>query len=103
ARLGAQESAGETIGDLLADLEEVHHGAGPRGTFDLEGVTVVQIVLEERSDEDGVHGEPHRPTPVGFAAEHAGIRLRRQIVDTIFLAAYPEDVGVLLVELRDRT
>ncbi len=49
-----------------------------------------------------VHGHPDRSSPVGVPAEHAGVRLRRQVVHPVFLALDAEDVRVLLVELGQR-
>ena len=53
-------------------------------------------------DEERVHRHPDRSPPVGVAAEHAGVRLRRQVVHPVLLAAYVEDERVLLVELGER-
>ena len=35
------------------------------------------------AQDDQVHREPHRPAPVGVAAEHAGVGLGRQVVDLV--------------------
>ena len=98
----AQEDPGEPVRDLLADLEEVHELAGSRGTFDFEVVAVVQIEVQQRPDNERVHRHPDRSPPVGVAAEHASVRLRRQVVHSVFLPLHVEDVGVLLVELGKR-
>ena len=87
----------------LAHLEEVHHLAGPGGAFNLEVVAVVEVEVQERPDDEGVHRHPDRPPPVGVAAEHAGVRLGRQVVHPVLLAIHVENIRVLLVELGERT
>ena len=84
----AQEYTGEPVRDLLAHLEEVHELPGPRGAFDFEVVAVIQIEVQQRPDNQRVHRHPDWSPPVGVAAKHAGVRLGRQIIDPVFLAAY---------------
>ena len=74
----------------------------PGGAFDLEVVAVVQVEVQQRPDDQRVHRHPDRAAPVGVAAEHAGVRLGRQVVHPVLLAVDVEDVRMLLVELRDR-
>ena len=57
--------------------------------------------MQERPDDQGIHRHPDGPPPVGVAAEHAGVRLGREVVHLILLATRVEDVGVLLVELGE--
>src|SRR5262249_19880255 len=99
AALVAQEDAGESVRDVLGDLEEIHHLAGTGRAFDLERVTVVQVEVQERSDEQGVDRHPDRSAPVGVAAEHAGVGLGREVAYPVLLAAHLQDIGVALVEL----
>ena len=63
--------------------------------LDLEVVAVVEVELQQRPDDQRVDRHPDRPAPVGVAAEHAGVRLGRQVVDAVLLAADVEDVRVL--------
>src|SRR5215469_12351620 len=70
-----QEDALEARGQLAAHLEEIHEFSGARGTLDLEIVAVVQVVLDERAQDQDVHRHPDRTAPVGIAAEHSGVGL----------------------------
>ena len=46
----AQKCTGEAVGDLLADLEEVHHPTRTRRAFNFEVVAIVQVVLQQSLD-----------------------------------------------------
>ena len=74
----------------------------PVGHSTLKSVAVVAVQLEQRAQDHEVHREPHRPAPVRVAAEHAGVRLRRQVADLVVLAAPVELVRVVEVVARDR-
>ena len=76
--------------------------AGAGGAFDLEVVAVVQVEIQQRPDDHDVHRHPDRPAPVGVAAEHAGVRLARQVVHPVLLALHVENERVLLMELGER-
>ncbi len=54
AMLVAQEDPGEAVRDLFADLKQVHQLAGSRGAFDFEVVTVIQIEVQQRPDNERV-------------------------------------------------
>ena len=58
--------------------------------------------VPERPDDEQVDRHPDRSPPVGVAAEHAGVRLGRQVVHAVLLAAYVQDERMLLVELGER-
>ena len=83
--------------DLLGDLVERHLTPGARRTLDREVVAVVRVVLEQRPDDQRVDRHPDRPAPVGVAAEHAAVGLRRQVRHPIVLVADTEHVRMLLV------
>ncbi len=95
----AGEHPDQPVGDLLAHLEQVHFVARPGGAFDFEVVAVEQIEVLQRPQDHDVHRHPDRAPPVGIAAEHAGVRLGREVADPVLLAVNVEPVGVLLVEL----
>ncbi len=84
-RLVVEENAGQSISDLAADLEEVHQVPRAGRTFDFERIAVIQIILQQGAHQQRVHRHPDRTTPIGVAAEHAGIRLRRKISHSVFL------------------
>src|SRR6266403_782403 len=88
AMVVAQEDPGQPVRDLFAHLEEVQQLAGAGGTFDFEIVAVVQIEVQQRSDNERVHRHPDWSPPVGVAAEHAGVGLGRQVVYAVLLAVY---------------
>ncbi len=102
ARLVAQKDADQPIGDLAGDLEEVHQHTRARRAFDLEGVAVVQIVLQHGADQQGVHRHPYRAAPVGIAAEHAAVRLGRQVLHAILRALGRKHEGMIGVVARQR-
>src|SRR5438552_2085117 len=91
------EDAGEPAGQLQADLPERHESVTARGAGHLEAVAVEVIELLERLDQEVVDGKPHRPAPVGVAAEEPARRLGRLVVDAILHAVDVEQVGVLTV------
>src|SRR5688572_16714768 len=101
APLVLQEDIGEPAADLFGDLIQVHVPAGAGGTFHRELVAVVGVVLQERSDHQGVDRHPDRAAPIGVAAEHAGVGLSRQVRDAILLPAGLNAVGVIGVITRE--
>src|SRR5262245_48106584 len=102
ATLVTQEDAREAVGDLLGDLKEIHQAAGAGRALDREVVPIVQIEAQERSDDEGIHRKPDRPTPIRIAAEHATVRLRRQIVYPVFVTTHMEDIRMPLMDLGER-
>src|SRR5262249_11105871 len=96
-----QEDAREPAGDLLGDLVEIHLPAGAGGTFDGERVAVEDMVLEQRPDDQAVHGHPNGSAPVGGAAEHAGVGCGREVGHAVFLVPDTEDVGMLGMVARE--
>lgn len=95
----AEEDAGQSVLDFLRHLEQVHQFAGTGWAFDLEAIAIVQVVLQQRPDDDGIHRHPHRATPIGVAAEHAAVRFGRQVIHTVFLPAGIENERVPGMEL----
>ena len=75
----------------------------PVGHSTLNDVAVIRVHLDERADEQGVHGRPDRPPPVRVAAEHARVRLGREVADPELLRARVEDVRVVVVIAGQRT
>ncbi len=53
--------------------------------------------LLQRLDQQIVQREPHRPAPVGIAAEQPGARFRRVIVHAVFPVVHLESVRMLAV------
>ena len=89
-------------GDFGGDLEQVHLLPRAGGALDFELVAVVAVQLSQPAQDDDVHREPHRAAPVGVAAEHAGVRLGRKIVDVVLLPAPVEDARLVEMAARDR-
>src|SRR5215469_12258778 len=50
----AQEDAGQSIGDFVRDLEQVHQVAGSGGALDFEVVTIVDVVVQQSADNQRV-------------------------------------------------
>ena len=97
------EDGGEPARDLLGHLVQMHLPPGAGRTFDREFIAVIDVVLQQRPQDQPVHRHPDRPPPVGIAAEHPGVRFRRQVGHAILLAAYPEHVRMVDVVARERT
>ena len=79
AVLVREERARQPLPSLARDLAQVQLAPGAGRALDLEVVAVVAVQLEQRAQDHEVHREPDRPAPVRVAAEHAGVRLRRQV------------------------
>src|SRR5262252_3018023 len=98
----AQKDAREARCDLPGYLEEGQHLPRPGGAFHPKRVAVIEIELQQRSDDEGVHRPPDRPAPIGVAAEHPAVRLCRQIRDAVFLAPHVKHVGMSFVKFGER-
>ena len=57
--------------------------------------------LLKRLDEQVIDGEPHRPAPIGVAAEELADRFARFIADLVFFALEHQTIGVLGVPPRE--
>src|SRR6476469_10571318 len=77
---------------VLCYLVQVHLPPGAGWAFDSELVSEIQVVLHQRTDDESVDRHPDRSAPIGIAAEHPGVGLRRQIVDSVLLPAGGDDV-----------
>src|SRR5207302_7499129 len=98
-----QENVREPASNLLGHLVQVHVPAGASGTFNGEVVAIISVELQKGTDDEAIDRHPDGTAPVRVAAEHAGVGFRRQIGDTILLAAGVEDVRVSGVITRQRT
>ena len=59
-------------------------------------------MLLQRLDEQEVQREPHRPAPVGIAAEEPAVRLARRVGDAMHLALEIQLKGIVGVVPRER-
>ncbi|HYX59139.1 MAG TPA: hypothetical protein VE888_09030, partial [Streptosporangiaceae bacterium] len=96
-----QEGADQAAGQLLGHLEQRHHRPGAGRAFDPQVVAVVPVVLQQGPDQQQVDREPDRPAPVGVAAEHAGGRLGRLVLDRVLAPGHVDRIGMLEVPARD--
>ena len=87
ALLVLEKGVRQAARDLFGDLIQVHVPPGARGTLDGEIISIEGVIIHQGPNDQDVDRHPDRSAPVGVAAEHAGIGFRRQIPDTIFLAA----------------
>src|SRR5258705_7321416 len=97
-----QEDPLQTIGYFPGYLEQVHQLARAGGTPDLEIVSVIQIELKQRTNEQRIHRHPDWPAPVGVAAEHAGVGFSRKVIHAVFLTLDVYHVGMLVVIFGER-
>ena len=99
----SQEDPCEPLRDLLGDLEQIHHPAGPGGTLNFEVVSVVQVEVQQRPNDQGVHRNPDRSPPVRVPSKHPAVRFTRQVVHAVFLPVDMEAYGCFSWNLdRDR-
>src|SRR5439155_14268607 len=96
------EEAREPPVELVRDLAERRQASRPDRALDAQRVAVKVVIAFERLDDQVVHREPDRPTPVGVAAEEAGVGFRGRVVDAVLLAVDRQDEGPLAVHLRER-
>src|SRR5690242_7958375 len=103
ALLVFQKNVRQSAPDLLDHLIEVHLPSGAGRTFHSKMVAVVAVVMQQGSDHQGVNRHPDGASPVRVAAEHAGIGLRRQVGNTVWLAAGMDDVRMTGMVAREGT
>src|SRR5262245_50836491 len=90
-----QEDPREAARELHRDVPEIHAPARSRRARDLEPLAQEPVELLERLDEEVVHGEPDRATPVRVAAEERDRGLRRLVVHPVLHAVELEDIRML--------
>src|ERR1700738_1717749 len=86
----------------MGHLAKIFQNTRPARAFDLEIITVKKMVAFKGLKNQVVDWKPDRASPIGITAEQVGITLARYIIDTIFLAVGPEDVGSGRVNFRKR-
>src|SRR5687768_7284801 len=64
-----QEDAAEAPRDFLSDLIKVFLLAGPRRALDCKVISVIRVVLKQRSDDQCIDRHPDRSAPIGVAAK----------------------------------
>src|SRR5262245_21283180 len=65
------KDASQPARDLLGHLVQRHSVPITRRTFDREVIAVIHVVLQQRPDDQRVHGHPVWPSPIRVAAEYA--------------------------------
>ena len=96
-----EKDAGEARAKFKGDLTEVHHAPRSSGAFDLEAVSIEMVVAFKGLEDEEVYREPDRPTPVRVAAEETSSGFAGVIVDAMFDSASVDDIGIILVKLRN--
>src|SRR3984893_1519766 len=102
ARAVGQKYSDQPSRKLMGHLAKIFQNARTGRAFDLKIVTVKKMVAFEGLKNQVVDWKPDRTSPIGITAEQIGITLARYIIDTIFLAVGPEDVGSGRVNFRKR-
>ena len=97
-----QKDAGHAARQFARHFPQVHHLSGTGGELDFEIVAQVVMKLLQRLDQQIIHREPDRPTPVGIAAEQSGGRLAGLVVDAMLHAVDRQLVRIVAMELRQR-
>src|SRR5580692_1919461 len=86
AVLAAHENMNEAAGNLGGDFPEVRFTARARREFDFEVLTVIVMVFLQGFDQEIVHREPDRSTPVGIAAKNAAGGFGGLVIDAADVA-----------------
>ena len=94
-----RETRRELVRDIV-DRSEVGRASRAR---DAKIVAVIVMKLLQRLDDEEVHREPDRPSPVGVSAEEAAVGLRRLIANREVHAIVAVDVGLFLVSTGQRS
>ncbi|MBN8899868.1 MAG: carboxylesterase family protein [Rhodospirillales bacterium] len=79
----SQEQADQPLAQMVRDLVQRHLLVGAGRAFDREVRAVIAVEAAQALDQQVVHRHPDRPAPVGVAAEHPGIRLRRLVLHPV--------------------
>src|SRR5262249_7582700 len=90
-----QKDTRQAARQLGGDLPQAHHPSGAGGTLNGERVTEEMVELRQRLNDQIVHREPDRATPVRVAAEQRAARLRRFVVNAMLDAMDIERVGMV--------
>src|SRR6185503_15680259 len=61
--LVAHENARQAIADFLTHFKEIHELSRTRRALNLEIITIIKIELEQRPNQQGVHGQPDGSAP----------------------------------------
>src|ERR1700737_2717254 len=102
ARAVGQKYSDQPSRKLMGHLAKIFQNSRTGRAFDLEIITVKKMVAFKGFKNQVVDWKPDRTSPIGITAEQIGITLARYIIDTIFLAVDPEDVGSGRVNFRKR-
>src|SRR5580704_7527020 len=97
AVLASHENMNEAAGNLGGDFPEVRFAARARREFDFEVLTVIVMVFLQGFDEEIVHREPDRSTPVGIAAKNAAGGFGGLVIDAADVAIDLDFVRVIEV------
>src|SRR5262249_36274961 len=94
---GAQEEVCEGGCQVRGGLAEIAQPSGAGRAFHLQGVSVVEVVIVQCTNEKVVHRKPDRSAPVRVAAKKTVVRLAGHVLDAKLLAVDVEDIRVLQV------
>lgn len=89
--------------EFLGDMTQVHVITRTGWTLDLERVAVEHVETEERLDQQEVHTEPNRPTPIAITAEKSAVRIPGYVAHLESLAIHVHRIRVFLVKLGHGT
>src|SRR5580704_2245488 len=79
---------------LFCDLIQGHLSSRTAWAFDREIVAIINVVLQERSNNQSIDGHPDWAAPVGVPPKHAGIRLAWKIRHRIVLVTPAKHIGM---------
>src|SRR5438034_2997057 len=89
-----QENPAQAPRQLSRDLAEMRQRPGSHRAFDLEIVAVIGMKPLQRLDDQEVDRHPDWSAPIRVAAEHARIRVSRDVADAEPVAGALKCVGI---------
>src|SRR5215831_8059610 len=98
-----QEETRQPTRQLCGHFPEGHLTLGTGWQWDEQAITVKVVQPLQRLDEQVIHREPDRPTPVGIATKKRGAGLSRLVVHTVVGAVHGEDIRMRLMKPGEGT
>src|SRR5215472_6258760 len=97
-----KKDPGQSPAEFLSHLKQVQVFPGSGRTFHFEIRAIERVHQQYAPNEQRVDRHPNWSAPVRVTAEHAGVRLRGQILNLVFLSMKVKHERMILVIFRQR-
>src|SRR3974390_1458421 len=97
-----QKNLCQPAANLFRDLKQRHKVPRAGRALHLEIIAIERVHQQQPADDQAVDRHPDGAPPVGVAAEHAGIRFGRQVLDFVLVPGQVKDEGMVAMVLRER-